>query len=77
MPDSVNQGEFSRFLRKHHFISKGQRNNLFIGFIDGNPRVVTFHYHRDNNEIPQGTLSALAKQLGLTKADLIKRIKDR
>lgn len=77
MPDSVCQGEFLRFLQKHHFSAKGKHQTLYLGIFDGSPRVVTFHYHKDHDEIPTGTLSALARQLGLEKKDLVTRIKGR
>ncbi len=77
MPDAVTQGEFARFLQKNHFISKGSRNTLYLGILNGQPRVVTFHYHKDKDVIPTGTLSAMAKQLGISKNELIDKVKNR
>lgn len=71
MPDSVKQGEFRRFLLKYHFLPKGRRKTVFVGFIDGRPRTVSFHYHKDREYIPTGTLQAMARQLGIEKNRLI------
>ncbi len=77
MPDNVNQGQFKRFLNKHHFTSKGRKNHIYIGLLKGKPRVVTFHYHKDKDLISKGLLSAISKQLGIPKNELIDMIKDR
>jgi hypothetical protein len=76
LPDSVTQGEFRRFLLKHHFLPKGRRKTLFVGFIDGRPRTVSFHYHEDREYIPKGTLNAMAKQLGIEKDRLMGMVND-
>ncbi|HPJ21930.1 MAG TPA: hypothetical protein PLH18_06220 [Clostridia bacterium] len=76
MPDSVTQGEFRRFLLKYHFLPKGRRKTLFVGFIDGRPRTVSFHYHKDRKYIPKGTLNAMAKQLGIEKDRHVDMVKD-
>ncbi|HZH92849.1 MAG TPA: hypothetical protein VFD79_01995 [Tissierellaceae bacterium] len=77
MPDSVTQGQFKRFLKRNQFVSKGKKNNLYFGMLDGKPRAVVFHYHKDNDIIPTGTLSAIARSLELSKTELIDRIKAR
>lgn len=77
MPDAVTHGQFKKFLTKHHFVAKGKKQNRYIGFIEGKAHIITFHYHKDNDTIPSGTLSAIARQLGMTKADLINKIKNR
>lgn len=77
MPDIVTQGQFKRFLKRNQFVSKGKKNNLYIAILDGKPRAVTFHYHKDNDIIPTGTLSAIASSLELSKSELIDRIKNR
>ncbi len=77
MPDAVTQGQLKKFLRRNHFVLKEKKNNLYVGMIDGKPRAITFHYHNDNDIIPTGTVSAIARQLELSKSDLIDRIKNR
>ncbi len=77
MPDGVSHGEFKRFLRKGNFTPKGERKNLYIGFIDGSLKIVTFHYHKDCDIIPTGTLSSIAKQLGISKSELVDQVKGR
>ncbi len=77
MSDAITQGNLMRFLKKIHFIAKGKKQNRYIGILNGVPRTITFHYHKDNDYIPTGTLSAIAKQLGITKKDLINKIKER
>jgi len=77
LPDSVSQGQFKKFLKRNHFAAKGKNQNRYVGILDGVPRIVTFHYHKDNDIIPTGTLSAMARQLDLTKQELIDKIKDR
>ncbi len=70
MADTITQGQFKRFLKRNHFVAKGKKQNRYVGIINGKPHIVTFHYHKDNDAIPSGTLSALAKQLGFTRRDL-------
>jgi len=77
LPDTVTQGQFRKFFAKHHFITKGKKKNRYIGLINGAARVVTFHYHSDKKTIASGTLSAIARQLGMTKQELIDMIKER
>lgn len=75
MPDAITQGQFMRFMKRNHFVPKGKKQNRYVGILDGVPRIITFHYHKDNDIIPIGTLSAIAKQLDLTKQALIDKIK--
>lgn len=75
MPDSITQGQFKRFLLRSRLIATGKKKNRYIGVFDGVQRMVVFHYH--NDKIPMGTLSSMAKQLGLTRQDLIDRVKKR
>ncbi len=77
MADTITQGQFMRFLKKYHFVAKGKKQNRYIGRLNGKSCLVTFHYHKDNDIIPTGTVSALAKQLGLNKKDLIDYVKKR
>ncbi len=77
MSDSVTQGQLMKFLLRYHFSPKGKRNVIYIGIFNGVPRVVTFHYHKDSDAIPAGTLSAIARQLGLSKKELVDKAKDR
>jgi len=77
LPDAITQGQFRRFLRRNHFASKGKNQNRYVGILDGIPRIITFHYHKDNDIIPAGTLSAIARQLDMTKQELIDKIKER
>lgn len=75
MPEAITQGQFMRFIKRNHFVPKGKKQNRYVGILDGIPRIITFHYHKDNDHIPIGTLSAIARQLGLTKQELIDKIK--
>ena len=77
MPDSVTQGQFRKFLIKIRFVPKGRNKNLHVGVFNGAPRVLTFHFHKDSKIIPSGTLSAIARQLGINKKELIDIIKGR
>lgn len=60
-----------KFLRKNHFIAKGKKQSRYVGLLDGKPCAITFHYHKDNDVIPTGTLSAIARQVGMSKQNLI------
>lgn len=77
MSDAITQGEFRKFLLKHHLMPKGERKTLFIGFFKGKPKTVSFYYHKDREYIPSGTLSAMARQLGIPKTRLVDLIKGR
>lgn len=77
MADSVTQGEMKRFLRKNKFISTGKKNNRYIGVLNGEKRLLVFHYHKDSDMIPSGTLKAMAEQLGISKNQLVDLIKNR
>lgn len=77
MADTVTHGQFRKFLQKYHFTPKGKRNNLYVGLLNGVPVVVAFHYHKDNDTIPTGTISAISRQLKLKKTELIDMIKSR
>jgi len=77
LSDSVAQGEFRKFLLANHFLPKGKRKVLFVGFLNGRPCTVSFHYHKGSEIIPKGTLSAMARQLGVDKERLISMIKGR
>ena len=70
MADAVTQGQFKRFLRKNGFVAMGKKNNRYVGMIDGKQRLVVFHYHKDHDDIPTGTLTALSKQLGISRQAL-------
>lgn len=77
MADSVTQGQFKRFLRKNGFVATGKKKNRYLGIIKGEKKLVTFHYHKDSDIIPVGTLSAMAKQLGLSKNEMLDMVKRR
>jgi hypothetical protein len=77
LPDCITQGQFRRFLKKNHFTPKGKKKNRYVGILGGNSRIITFHYHKDNDIIPSGTLSALARQLDMTKQELVDKVKTR
>ncbi len=77
MSDSVTQGQFKKFLKRNHFTPKGKKQNRYVGILTGNSRIITFHYHKDNDIIPSGTLCAIARQLNMTKQELIDKVKDR
>ncbi len=67
MSDSITQGQFKRFLMRSRFIATGKRKNRYIAVFDGVQRMVVFHYHKDNEIIPTGTLSSISNQLGLSE----------
>jgi hypothetical protein len=77
LSDAVTQGQFRQFLTRSHFVPKGKKQNRYVGILEGKPHIITFHYHKDNDIIPSGTLSAMAKQLELSKKDLLELIKNR
>lgn len=77
MSDKVTQGQMKNFLIKNHFVPKGKNKNRYVGILDGIPRIITFHYHKDKDIIYSGTLSAIARQLQLTKHELVNKIKNR
>jgi hypothetical protein len=77
LADSVTQGQLKRFLRKNGFVATGKNKNRYFGILKGEKRLVTFHYHKDSDSIPVGTLSAIAKQLALSKEELINMVKAR
>ncbi len=77
MPDSITHGQFRRFLKRNRFFATGKKKNKYVGVYNGIRRMVVFHYHKDNDTIPMGTLSSMAKQLEMTKQDLIDIIKER
>ena len=77
MADSLSQGELLRFLNKHHFIVKGKKKNCYFGFINQEKVVITFHYHKDNQIIPKGTISSLAKSCHLSTQESIDCVKER
>ncbi len=77
MPDSITQGQFKRFLKRNGFVPIGKNKNKYIGVLNGVKRLVIFHYHKDNDAIATGTLSSMAKQLGMTKQELIDLAKGR
>lgn len=66
-----------RFLNRNHFQPKGKKKNRYVGIMDGMPRIITCHYHKDNDIIPIGTLSATAKQQEMGRIELIERINER
>lgn len=77
MSDSVTQGQLKAFLNRNNFVSVGKRQVLYKGIFKGKACTVTFHYHKDNEVIKIGTLSAIAKQLQVKKSELIDAIKNR
>lgn len=77
MADSVTQGQFKRFLDRNHFIPKGKNQNRYFGILNGKPRMITFHYHKDNDIIPKGTLSAIAREVEMSRSELIDLVKRR
>ena len=78
MADVVTQGQFKRFLTKNnYFVPKGKKQNRYVGMLTGKAHVITFHYHKDIDIIPSGTLASMAKQLGLSRTELVDLIKDR
>ncbi len=77
MSDAITHGELMKFLNKNHFIAKGKKQNRYVGILNRVPKIVTFHYHKSNDYIPIGALSAISKQLGMTRKDLINKIKHR
>lgn len=77
LPDIVTQGQLKRFLQRNHFVPKGKNKNRYVGTLDGVPHIITFHYHKDKDIIPSGTLSAMARQLGMEKQKLIDKVKGR
>ncbi len=77
MADSVSQGELRKFLESNHFIMKGKKKNHYFGFINQKKVLLTFHYHKDNQIIPKGTLSSMAKSCDLALKDFIDLVKNR
>ncbi len=77
MADAITVGQVLRFLRRNGFTAEGKKQHLYIGLMDGQKRVVTVHYHKDRDNIPIGTLHAIASQLGLKIEDFIDRVKSR
>jgi hypothetical protein len=76
LSDVIIQGQFKKFLIKNHFVTKGIKHNRYVGILDGTPHIITFHYHKDKDIIPSGTLAAMARQLKLSKQELINKIKN-